>query len=115
MRIGKLAELQCAAGWNLLYTVPKGENGTISINLASLDVTPVTFQLRHVKAGDSGSLSHSAVNTISTPYVLSIENSSIVDLGVDSLDDIWVSASVDNILIASVNTLGNEYRKAGGG
>jgi hypothetical protein len=114
MRIGKLAELQCVAGWNRLYTVPRGENGIVSIALASLDGSEVIFQVRHVKAGNEGSIQHSAVNTINTPYVLSNEVSTIVNLGVDSLDDIWVSANVGMILIASVNSQGIEYRKQGG-
>lgn len=106
MRTGKLAELICDAGWNLLYTVPTGENGVVSINLASLDGNAVTFQIRHVKAGNAGSVQHAAVNTITTPYVLSIENSSIKNIGLDSRDDIWISSSVAGKLVASVNSEG---------
>ena len=106
MRTGKLAELICSSGWNLLYTVPTGENGVVSINLASLDGNAVTFQVRHVKAGNGGTLTHSAVNTITTPYLLSIENSSVKNIGLDSRDDIWVSASIANKLIASINSEG---------
>lgn len=106
MRTGKLAELICASGWNLLYTVPTGENGVVSINLSTTDGTSLVLQLRHVKAGNAGAIAHAPINSIITPYLIGTDNVVVKDFGIGSRDDIWVHASVGSILIASVNSEG---------
>lgn len=106
MRTGKLAELICASGWNLLYTVPTGENGVVSINLSTTDGTALVLQLRHVKSGNAGSIAHTPINSIITPYLIGTDNVVVKDFGVDSRDDIWVNASVGSTLIASINSEG---------
>ena len=109
MRTGKLADLLCTTGWQRLYTVPKGEHGVVSIHLVSTDATAITIQVRHVAQGNSGAVTHTAKHCITTPYVITTDVYTIKELGVGSLDDIWVSSDVAGILAASINTQGIEH------
>lgn len=109
MRTGKLADLVCNAGWNLLYTVETGEHGTVTVALSSDDGSAVETQVRHVKQGNAGGIPHSSLHSIISPHVLTNDSLQIKELGVGSLDDILVFADVADILVASVNTQGIEH------
>lgn len=111
MRTGKLADLLCPLGWSLLYTVPKGEHGSVSVNLASSDGTAVTVQIAHVKQGNGETISRSAKDTLISPVILTNEVVTILDLGVDSLDDILVSANTADVVAAAVHSEGIERRR----
>lgn len=125
MRTGKLASVLCSSGWNLLYTVPRGQNGVVSIRLVNLDGSTVNGQIGHVAQGNGGS--SPASSDIITPLVSlgngggggsswgygggSADQILVSNYGVNSLDDIWVYASVADELVGSVNTAGLEYRR----
>lgn len=109
MRTGKLADLLCTDGWQLLYTVPKGEHGVVSIHLVSVDGSSVTAQVRHVKQGNNDTIQHELKHSITTPYEITVDVYTVKEIGVGSLDDIWVSADVANKLAASINTQGIEH------
>lgn len=109
MRTGKLAELVVPSGWNLLYTVPQNENGTVSINLCTLTGAAVVYQVAHVKAGNDGAISRASIHTITSPGTITTGNVAIKDIGLDSLDDIYISADISSELVASVNTEGLQY------
>tara|TARA_R110002153_G_scaffold261233_1_gene421567 strand:+ start:5670 stop:6029 length:360 start_codon:yes stop_codon:yes gene_type:complete len=109
MDAGKLAEAIVPTGWSILYTVPKGANGVVSINLCTINGAAVTFQLRHIKQGNNGSIPGTALHTITSPILLAGSNVALVDFGVNSLDDIEVYSSINNELVASVNSAGLAY------
>ena len=111
MRTGKLADLLCTDAWQVLYTVPKGEQGVVSIHVASSDGSAVEFQIRHVKQGNNQTgVPHDIQHNIISPYTVSTGTLTVKELGVDSLDDILITADVADILVASVNTQGMEYK-----
>lgn len=109
MRTGKLADLIVPSGWNRLYTVPQNENGTISINLCTITGASITYRVAHVKQGNAGSIARADKDSITSPSVISTGNVSIIDMGVDSLDDIYINASAGSELVASINTEGLQY------
>lgn len=109
MRTGKLTELLCPDVWQLLYTVPKGEHGVVSIHLISSDGSAVEFQVAHVKQGNNEAVTRETKHSIISPFTITDEVYTIKGLGVGSLDDIYVLADVEDVLVASVNTQGIEY------
>ena len=109
MRTGKLTELVVPSGWNRLFTVPQNENGTISINLCTITGAAVTFRVAHVKQGNAGAISRADKDSIASPGFITTGNVAIIDMGVDSLDDIYINASIGSELVASINTEGLQY------
>ena len=109
MRTGKLKQFLCQTGWNLIYTVPKGEHGTLSIHLVSDTNEAVEHQVRHVVQGNSDATEPTAIHSITPPFTITDEVYTIKELGVGSLDDVWVYASLTDVLVASINTQGIEY------
>lgn len=109
MRTGKLADLVVPSGWNRIYTVPSNENGSISINLCTVTGAAVTYQVAFVKQGNEGGIARASKDMLTSPSSISVGTVSIIDLGVDSLDDIYVWASISNELVASINTEGLQY------
>lgn len=109
MRTGKLKDLLCQEDWQLLYTVPNGEHGIISIHLISSDGSAVEFQVAHVKQGNGETITREVKHSIISPFIITDEVYTIKGLGVGSRDDIYVTADVSDVLVASVNTQGIEY------
>jgi len=113
MRTGKLAGVLCSLGWNLIYTAPRGEHGTVTIGIATLDGTSVTVKAAHVKQGNSAAgESRADTDLIMSPLVISGETVTISELGIESLDDIFVNADVADKVVVSVSTQGIEHQRA---
>lgn len=110
MRTGVQAgHIHAAAGvWELVYTVPKGESGVVSLLICAEVNT--TFAVRHVPTGNGGTtLAPSLVHDI---FIGSLNGITIRldDLGMGSLDDIWVTSNKSGILVINVNSKGEEFK-----
>jgi hypothetical protein len=64
-----------------------------------------------VKQGNAGSIPREIKHALMSPLLLSRVTATIKDLGVDSLDDIWVNSDVADVISASVNSEGLEREK----
>ena len=112
MRTGKLAGVLCSSGWNLVYTAPRNEHGSVTLSMASIDNTAITVIAAHVKQGNAGSgNARTDADIILTPVSISTETIVISELGIESLDDLYVSADVGSKLTASVSTQGLEHQR----
>jgi hypothetical protein len=112
MRTGKLAGVLCALGWNLIYTAPRGEHGTVTLTIATLDKTTCEVYAAHVKQGNEGNgVSRGDKDQIMSPITITTNTVTISEWGIGSLDDIYVYSSVADKVVASVTTEGLEYTR----
>jgi len=111
MRTGKLAGVLCTLGWNLIYTAPRGEHGTVTIGIASLTGSAVQVYAAHVKQGNAGGLPRVDGDLIMTPYTINTSTVTISELGIESLDDLYVYASIADLAVVSVSTEGLEHQR----
>lgn len=95
------AAVLCALGDNIIWTATGST--TISISFASVDNTPVTMKLYHVKQGNNGNHAHTDADLLASPMV--VEDTPVVlrDLKVANGDDIVVNASLASTLVVNVN------------
>ena len=114
MRTGRLAALESAGGWELLYTAPKGEHGPITIRVVSNDSSIDTFSLAHVPFGNEGNKAREAEDLIYGPR--GVTNVPVVaELEVAGLDDVWLYTEEGGILVASVHTQNRNTNQVQGG
>ena len=112
MRTGKLAGVLCTTGWNLIYTVPRGEHGTVTLTIATLDKTACEVYAAHVKQGNAGAgVARVDSDQITSPLTITTTTITISEWGVGSLDDLWVYSDVADKVVASVTTEGREYTR----
>jgi hypothetical protein len=113
MRTGKLAGVLCPlADWNLIYTVPRGEHGSVTLTIATTDKTACEIYASHVKQGNAGAgVSRVDSDQIMSPLTITTNTVTISSWGVGSLDDIYVYSSVADKVVASVTTEGLEYTR----
>jgi len=111
MRTGKLAGVLCSLGWNLIYTAPRNELGTVTLGIASLDNTAVSVTAAHVKQGNAGAgEARGDKDQLMSPISISNETITISELGIESLDDLYVYSSVADKTVVSVSTQGIEFQ-----
>lgn len=103
---GQRAAVLCSLGDNLIWTVPASTTETISISFASVDNTPVTMKIYHVRQGNGGARPHTDAHLLASPYVIEEQPVVLRDLFVSSLDDIVVHASVADKLVVNINSGG---------
>lgn len=112
MRTGKLAGVLCALGWNLIYTAPRNEHGSVTIGISTVDGVAVQIMAAHVKQGNAGNgIARADTDLIMSPLIISNETVTISELGIESLDDIFVFARIANKVVVSVSTEGLERQR----
>ena len=113
MRTGKLAGVKCSLGWNLIYTAPRNQHGVVTMTIATVDEKPVTVQAAHVKQGNAeGGVARADTDILMSPITISSDTVIISGLGIESLDDLFVKASIADKVIVSVSTDGEENTRA---
>lgn len=112
MRTGKLAGVTCSSGWNLIYTAPRNEHGAVTMGISTIDGTAVTVLAAHVKQGNQGT-GEARVDSdiIMSPLTITSETVVISELGIESLDDLFVNADVADKVVVSVSTEGLEHQR----
>ena len=101
--IGQRAAVLCSLGDNLIYSVPSASTDQLTISFSSVDNSPITIKVYHVKQGNSGALPHSAKDLLASPLIIDTTPVFISELNVSSLDDIVVNSSVDVKLVVNIN------------
>jgi len=103
---GQKAAVLCSAGSNLIYTAKHGSTEKISISFSSVDNTPVTMRIYHVKAGNSSSIVHADKDLLSSPLIIYDRPVILRELMLASLDDIVVDADLADKLVVNINSEG---------
>lgn len=98
-RVGHL----CSLGANLIYTVEVGTVDTVTISFASIDNTPITMKLYHVRQGNQGQIVHADKDLLASPMIIDTKPVYLQGLHVSSLDDIVVNSSVADKLVVNIN------------
>jgi hypothetical protein len=103
---GQKAAVMCSAGANLIYTAKHGSTETVSVSFSSVDNTPVTMSIYHVKAGNSGAVTYAAKDLLSSPLIIYDRPVILRGLVLASLDDIVVSSDLADKLVVNINSEG---------
>ncbi len=102
---GQKAAVLCDAGSNIIYTADHGGGDElISITFASIDNTPVTMKVYHVKQGNAGTVPVGDKVMLSSPLIIVDRPVILRDLQIATLDDIIVNADLAGKLAVTVNS-----------
>ena len=100
---GQRAAVLCSLGDTLVYTAPQSTADTVTISFASIDNTPITMKLYHIKQGNNGAIPHEPKDLLASPMIIDTRPVYLKDLHISSLDDIVVNSSVADKLAVTIN------------
>jgi hypothetical protein len=103
---GQRTAVKCALGDNIVHTVGTATTEKITISFSSIDNTPITMKVYHVKQGNAGTHVKEDEDLLASPMTVDTKPILLRDLYVSSGDDIVVYSSVADKLIVNINSGG---------